>query len=257
MNGWRGMVRSVAAALSLLALASALRAEDLAARFESANRLYEQGRFAEAAAAYEAILSAGRASAALYFNLGNARFKSGQIGRALAAYRRAAERAPRDPDVQANLRFVREQVASPGLQPGRLERWLNRLSLNEWTGLVSGAFWVTLLSLATRQLRPRWGGAMRWVGRIGGATTLVCGLALGWLWMATARTPLAIVTVPETLVRNGPFEESPEAFRLTDGAELRVLDQKEDWLEVSDGRRRPGWVRREAVLLLRPWGSEV
>ena len=32
-----------------------------------------------------------------------------------------------------------------------------------------------------------------------------------------------------------------------DGAELRVLDRKDDWLQVSDGARRIGWVKRSEV----------
>src|SRR5262245_52855944 len=56
------------------------RADDLSNTFDHANKLYEEGKFAEAAAAYEKMLRQGQASPALYFNLGNAFFKAGQIG---------------------------------------------------------------------------------------------------------------------------------------------------------------------------------
>jgi len=59
----------------------------------------------------------------------------------------------------------------------------------------------------------------------------------------------AIVTVSEASVRNGPFDESPSAFTARDGAELRVLDHKDDWLQVTDGTRRVGWVKRDAALV--------
>src|ERR1043166_1191409 len=64
-------------------------ADDGQSAFEQANRLYEQARFAEAAAAYEKIIQNGRVSPALYFNLGNALFKSGRIGLAIFNYRLA------------------------------------------------------------------------------------------------------------------------------------------------------------------------
>lgn len=230
---------------------------ELAARFEAANRLYHQGRFAEAAAAYEAILASGHVSAALYFNLGNARFKAGQLGRALVAYRRASELSPRDPDVLANLQFVREQVNGPTLRPGRLDRALSRLSVNEWALLSAGAFWAALLLLTAGQVWPRARAALRWPVRLALAATLFFGSALSLVWTRTATGTVAVVTVRETAARNGPFEESPEAFRLGDGAELRVLDRREDWLQVSDGQRRPAWVKQEAVFLLKPFGSEV
>jgi len=46
-----------------------------------------------------------------------------------------------------------------------------------------------------------------------------------------------------------PFDESPSAFTARDGAELRVLDHKDDWLQVTDGTRRVGWVKRDAALV--------
>src|SRR5216684_4002582 len=61
-------------------------AEDLSSAFQSANKLYEENKFAEAASGYQKLTESGRASAALWFNLGNALFKSGQIGRAIVAY---------------------------------------------------------------------------------------------------------------------------------------------------------------------------
>src|SRR5262245_33914426 len=50
-------------------------AEDLATRFEEANKLYEQGRYPDAAKAYAELVKVGQVSSALYFNLGNALLK--------------------------------------------------------------------------------------------------------------------------------------------------------------------------------------
>jgi len=115
---------------------------------------YEEGKYNEAATAYAKLLQTGQTSAALYFNLGNAFFKSGQMGRAVAAYRLAGPTHSRDPDVRANLQFARNQIQGPTLLPGRWQRWLSRLTLNEWTFLAAGAVWVWLLLLAVRQWWP-------------------------------------------------------------------------------------------------------
>ena len=90
------------------------------AQFDAANKLFAQSKFADAATAYEHIIAAGSVSSALYFNLGNAHFKAGQLGRAIAAYRQAEELSPRDPDVRANVQFARNQVQGP------------RLSMSPW-----------------------------------------------------------------------------------------------------------------------------
>ena len=142
-------------------ISHAAAAAAAAAAFESANKLYEEGKFADAASAYEKMGQSGETSAALFFNLGNAFFKSGQIGRAIAAYRTAEQIAPRDPDLRANLQFARNQTPAPTLSPGRWQRWLGRLTLNEWTLLAAVAVWLWLILLAVLQWRPALRPALR------------------------------------------------------------------------------------------------
>src|SRR5262249_15844893 len=116
-----------------LSLGLVTHASDSSAAFDEANRLYEQARFSDALDAYQKMLAGGKISEAIYFNLGNALFKSGQTGRAIAAYRQAERLAPRDADVQANLRFARKSVTGGvDLTPHRWQDWLQRLTLNEW-----------------------------------------------------------------------------------------------------------------------------
>ncbi len=237
-------------ALLLVALFPARALGDLASSaFESANKLYEEGKFAEAAAGYEGLVKSGQVSAALYFNLGNAWFKSGQVGRAIAAYRQAELLNPRDPDLRANLQFARNQTPSPTLLPSRWQRWLGRLTLNEWTMLAAGALWLWLLVLAVLQLRPALRPGLRtYALLLAVLAVLLCVCAAAAL-RETRFTRTAIVIAREATVRYGPLAESPSAFTVRDGAELRVLDQKDEWLQVSAGPGRIGWLRRDQTLL--------
>ena len=248
----KSVFRMLVFSLTTLATGDVLAAPrptiDAVARFEAANKLYEQGKFAEAAAAYEDMRQSGVASAALFFNLGNALFKSAQIGRALVAYRHAAQLAPRDPDAQANLQFARNQVQGPTLRASRVERWLGTLSLNEWTVLAATSLWLTFVSLAAIQLRPQLAQTLRKLATVVAAATTVFGVCLGLAFANQANTKLVVVTAHDVTVRNGPFEESPSAFTVHDGAELRMLDQKDNWLQVTEGRRRPGWLKRSEVM---------
>src|SRR6267142_1757649 len=118
-----------------------VRGADLAAAFDAANKMYEQGKFQEAAADYQTLLRAGAASPVIYFNLGNAWYKAGQLGRAIAAYREAQRLAPRDPNVRFNLQFLRKQVTGSEQQPGGFgQQWLENLTVNEWTIAAIGAY---------------------------------------------------------------------------------------------------------------------
>ncbi len=230
-------------------ISHAAAAAAAAAAFESANKLYEEGKFADAASAYEKMGQSGETSAALFFNLGNAFFKSGQIGRAIAAYRTAEQIAPRDPDLRANLQFARNQTPAPTLSPGRWQRWLGRLTLNEWTLLAAVAVWLWLILLAVLQWRPALRPALRsYVISLALLAGFLCACTVATL-RETRYTRTAIVTAREAVVRYGPLAESPTAFTVHDGAELRVLDQKDEWLQVSAGPRRVGWLRRNETLV--------
>lgn len=222
-------------------------AADALNKFETGNKLYEERKFAEAAAAYQGIVDSGQASPALYFNLGNALFKSGQNGRAILAYHRAAQLIPRDPDVRANLQFARNQVEGPTLRPTRWQRALGTLSLNEWAALSVAGLWLTCALLAAAQLGPALKSALRNVTATTGGATLLLSACLFFSLTNSGSANIAVVTAREVTVRNGPLEESHEAFSAHDGAELQVLDQKDDWLQVSDGTRRIGWVKRSEV----------
>lgn len=243
---WVGAVVLMAAVTAF----GASGAGDISVGFDAANKLYEEGKFNEAATAYERLLQGGQAAPALYFNWGNALFKAGRIGRAVAAYRQAEDLAPRDPDVRANLRFARNQVQGPTLRAGLRERALRLLSLTEWSWLTATGFWCWFGLLVMRQVRPATRRTLRnWVF-LAALVTLILGTGLGLSLHARLAERSAIVIVSDATVRNGPFEESPAAFTARDGAELRVLDQKDGWLQVTAGPRRLGWLPRTQVIVL-------
>ena len=225
-------------------------AQSPSAAFDAANRLYEQGKFAEAAAAFEKLVQAGRVSEPLYFNWGNALFKSGHIGRAIGAYEKAERISPRDPDVRANLQFARNQVQGPTLLPDRAARWLGKLSLNEWTFLAAAGLWAWLGLLALTQwrpsLKPALGSYTLWLGVLA-AVSWICFFSAFYFERLCRR---AVVVTSEAAGHQAPLDESPNAFTLHDGAELLVLDQKDEWLQVQIDARRTGWVRRDDTLVM-------
>ncbi len=247
-------MRSLARLFCLLTLAAALsplRADDVTTAFDRANKLGEEGKYAEAAAAYEKMLAVGRASPALYFNLGNALFKSGHIGQAILNYRLAERMAPRDPDIRANLRFARGSVAGSVAAPLSLsQRWTGRLTLNEWSVLSGVAFWLWLGMLVAGQFWPE--RRATWRRPLLASFTALVLFGSGLLVGAGNRflTATAIVVEREAVLHHGPLEESPKLQTLHDGQELQVLDRKDNWLQVGGAARGVGWLRRDAVVLL-------
>ena len=237
-------------AFALLSWASCAQAASAPDAFEQANQLYERSQFAEAAATYETLVHANTTSPALFFNLGNAYFKAGQVGRALVNYRRAEELAPRDPDIRANLQFARNSVPGANLRPAKgWIRWLPRLTLNEAALVSAVALWVWLGLLTLRQLRPATRKPLRALTALAGLLTLllVTFAAANWHLRRAVRT--AIVVVPQATVHYGPLDESSSALSVRDGLELEVTDTKGEWVQVTDATRRVGRVRRDQVVL--------
>jgi hypothetical protein len=221
------------------------------ALFEQANRAYEQGKFAEAIQTYSLLVQSGRTSPAIYFNLGNACFKAGRIGDALGHYLIAERLAPRDPDLQANIRFVRSAFYGNAPPERRLPgRWLGRLSLNEWTVLFAVGLWAFFGLLSLRLLRPNFRQVSRAWLRVVLFSLLVFGAGVVSSCLDRFSVQQAVVNHRDVILRHGPVTESPSLQTMADGQELRVLDTKNDWLQVSGASRGTGWVRQQDVWLL-------
>jgi uncharacterized protein YgiM (DUF1202 family) len=61
---------------------------------------------------------------------------------------------------------------------------------------------------------------------------------------------IAVVVTQEAVARSGPFDEAQSAFTVHDGAELAVVDWKNEWLQVTDGSGRIGWLPQKQVEIL-------
>ena len=71
--------------------------------WDRANTAYINGDFHAAAEFYEQILARGLSSMKLYYNLANACFKEGQLGKSILFYHRALRLAPGNDDIRHNL----------------------------------------------------------------------------------------------------------------------------------------------------------
>ena len=231
--------------LGICLLLSGQASAQPAAQFEAANKLFEQGKFADAAAAYERLLTNGP-TAALHFNLGNARFKSGQPGQAIFHYHQALALAPRDPDARGNLQFARRSLGAAAEQP--IAQQLLRLrSPGDWAWLAGVALGAWFVLLALGEALPAKRGAFAWLTKSLGVAALGAVVLMAAAQWERRAAQAAVVVVAEAPVRPGPLAESKVAFILRDGAEVVVLDSKGDWVQVRDGGQRAGWLKREAV----------
>jgi tetratricopeptide (TPR) repeat protein len=243
-------MKNLFACLFVVAFAAKVLAADVATDFSTANELYAKGKFADAANAYETILQTGAQSTALLFNDANAEFKAGHLGKAIAAYRRAEQLAPRDAELRANLAFVRNQVQGATTQERFWQNWFSTLTLNEGAVLTAVLFWLTFGLFAARQIRPALVPKLKGVTRILALLTLGSATVLGVQAANHFSSATAVVLADNATARSGPFDDAQSAFTVRDGAELSVLDQREGWAQVADGTGKSGWLSTKQAMVL-------
>jgi tetratricopeptide (TPR) repeat protein len=236
--------------LLALVCAGKILATEVATDFSAANKLYAEGKFSDAANAYEKILQVGAQSPALWFNAGSAEFKAGHLGKAIAAYRQAELLAPRDAELRANLAFVRNQVQGATVRESSWQNWVGSLTLNEGTVLTAILFWLTLGIFVVRQIRPALVPKLQGVTRILVVLTIFSATVLGLQAANHLSNGTAVVTVAEATARSGPFDEAQSAFTARDGAELSVLDQRDGWVQVANNAGKSGWLSTKLVAVL-------
>ncbi len=240
--------------LLLLGLSACAPQTASGAQMAGANQLYEAGQFVEAAAAYQALVDTGVADGTLYYNLGNAYFKAGDLGRAILNYRRAQLLLPRDPDVSANLQLARAQTSDllEAEDGGVLVAFVRRV-LVEWTTLDEAAaialgLWVLLCALVVVAiLWPRGRQGLRYVVGVV-AVLLALGLLSVTIRVADTRGSSPAVVVAQSVeARSGPGTDYVAEFTLHAGAEVRVLEQRENWARIALPGDLQGWAPDETI----------
>ena len=238
----------VAAGILAAGMASA---DNPNAIFFRAGALYGEERYAPAAAEYEKILGAGLESGHVYFNLGNAYFKAGDVGRALLNYERARRLIPRDPDLQANLAYARSLSGADDTEPlyARLLLPLaKRLSSDEALLAASFAYSALMLLLIAARLLPAAQRGASAVAIVAGVVLVVL-LSSGTYRLLTLDLPAhaVVVAAEDAAVRFEPSATGTVHFQAKPGSVLRLLGERESWAQVarSDGAR--GWIELAAV----------
>lgn len=240
--------------LALSACAAACAGPQISGEsFEAGNRLYEAGQFAEAAVAYQSLVDGGVADGALYYNLGNAYLKSGDLGRAILNYRRAQQWLPRDPDVALNLRLARAQTQdrleseTPDGVAGLGRRLLvEATTLNEAASLALG-LWVVVCSLAAAMLlRPRVRSVLTYAMVAAVVLLVLSFFSVGARLVEMRRLP-AVVVAPAVEVRSGPGADYLAEFTLHAGAEVRVIEERDGWMRIALPGDLQGWAPGDAV----------
>lgn len=200
---------------------------------EDGRDAYDRGDYAGAVEIWESVEDP---SAAVLYDLGAAHYRAGDAPRAIAAWRAATRRRPRDGDLAHNLALARAGLGDrpPPVDPE--PRW-SALARPEEVGAVA----VALLLAAAVSLSGRRAGRVA----IGGGLWLV-GLLLGVVAIsgqrASDRQPVAVVVDAPARARDAARPDGAVRFELQPGTEVLVERRLDGFTLARTGDGRRGWV---------------
>ena len=221
----------------------------------NADTEYQKGNYQQAIRDYEEILKNGE-SAEIYFNLGNAYYRTDNITKAVLNYERARLLSPGDDDINFNLQFARSKTIDKITPESEMffvtwyKSLVNFTSVDNWakTGIlcIVMALLLVLLYLFGPQLM------LRKIGFFGGLAFFVIFL-LSNLFAFQQKQALdnrtgAIIISSSVNIKKTPAKNSADQFVLHEGTRVDIIDKgMTDWRCIRVGDGREGWIETKAI----------
>jgi tetratricopeptide (TPR) repeat protein len=210
--------------------------------FDKANQEYAQGHFKEAISGYETLVRAGQWSANLFYDLGNAYFRTGDFGHAILNYERALALERHHPEATANLQIARDEARALELQQSWPERYLQFASVNQYCIAAAIAFWLAVFAVVMLIFARRRSGALI-------AALILCLLvsagaiyAMYTLERGSNGSALAIVTGKDVQARLATADTANSVLALPPGSEVKILSTRGDWIYAALPNTLRGWI---------------
>ena len=223
-----------------------------------ADSAYARGQYQQAISDYEELLKGG-ASADIYYNLGNAYYRTENITRAVLNYERALLLSPGDRDIRFNLQLARSKTIDKIVPESEMffitwyHSLVNLMSVDGWARLaiVSLAL-VIILSLLYLFSDRIW---LRKVGFFGGTFLLVVFVLANIMAWQQKQNLLyrkgAIVTASSITVKGAPAKNGTDLFILHEGTKVIITDDAmKAWKKIRLADGKEGWIESQKIELI-------
>lgn len=217
---------------------------------ENADSAYARGQYQQAIKDYEELLKQG-ASPEIYYNLGNAYYRTEDITRAVLNYERALLLSPGDRDIRFNLQMARSKTIDKITPETEMffVTWyrslVNTMSVDAWatTALIALALAI-VLALVYLFSNYIW---LRKIGFFGAIVLVLLFVGANWLAYAQKQTLLhrsgAIVMGGAVNVKSTPDSNGTDLFILHEGTKVQITDgAMKEWKRVRVADGKEGWI---------------
>src|SRR5438876_9003570 len=196
------------------------------AEFAKANQEFAQGHFKEAISGYEALIRSGQWSANVFYDLGNAYFRTGDFGRSILNYERALALERHHPEATANLQIARDEAHSLEMQQSSPERYLQFASSNQYSIAAAVAFWVGVFCIVRQIFGRRRSAATIALSILSLFIFAIAILAIYELDHGSKGRALAIVTGKDVQARLATADTANSVLALPPGSEVKILSTR-------------------------------
>jgi tetratricopeptide (TPR) repeat protein len=242
------------APLSLILLAVmifAIPAPATAITKKNADDEYKKGNYQQAIRDYEELLKKGP-SVELYYNLGNAYYRTDNITRAVLNYERALLLSPGDEDIRFNLQMARSKTIDKITPKSEMffvtwyKSLVNFTSIDGWANTAIISIAIALLLILCYLFGKKI--LIRKAGFYGAIFFVVLFMssnifAYEQRRILTRRTG-AIITAASAPLKKTPVANSEYNTIIHEGSRVEIIDDTmKDWklVELEDGRE--GWIQ--------------
>jgi len=206
---------------------------------------YQQGAFEDAAIKFEKVAKTPINNPHLFYNIGNAYLKSGDIGRAVLWYERARRLAPNDPDLNFNLAFANSRVKDKKEDTVNLmdivffwDTLVGVKSLQIAAILLSAAFF-TWAGFRTIKRQPVFSGTGMFLFALFIVISAIGGI--GMIKQSSSR--YAVVVAEQAYIRSGMASGATRLFSLHAGTRVKVDEVRGQYLKIQFSKDKVGWVK--------------
>ncbi len=225
-------------------------------RMKQANDLYGQSKFEEATQMYETLVQEGLESHELYFNLGNAYYRTEKYAKAVLNYERALLVRPNDEATLANLEIAHQYVGDKveAVPEFFLNIWFRSfyrsLTPSTWAVLSMiffiGAITGLSLYFFSQIIRLR---KMGFYVACFALFFTVASLFLGVQHNTyVSKHKYAIIYTSSLTVVSAPNDQGSELFVVHEGTKVKITKHLGEWSEIKLADGRVGWVKESDVI---------
>ena len=223
-----------------------------------ADSSYVRGQYQQAITQYEALLKQG-ASADLYYNLGNAYYRTENIPEAVLNYERALLLSPGDRDIRFNLQIARSMTFDKIVPESEMffVTWyrslVSMMSVDGWARTALVALALTIILLLVYLFSERiW---LRKAGFFGGVALLVLFVGANIFAWQQKKDLLnrkgAIIFAPAVTVKSTPAANGTDLFILHEGTKVVITDgSMKEWKEIRLADGKEGWIESKHIRVI-------